>query len=78
MAGCWWGTSAPSTSLRRTILTNSTIRASAGFGIVAMWQSTVNNAPDLTATNIFTGNALCAQTFNTASGVCPSLGCTAP
>ena len=61
------------------LLTNSTIRFSAGFGIVAMWQTTVNDTPDLTATNVFPGNALCAQTFNALSaGVCPSLGCTAP
>lgn len=61
------------------LLTNSTIRSSAGYGIVAMWQATVNNAPDLTAGNVFTGNASCAQTFNSlSSGSCPSLGCTAP
>ena len=27
---------------------------------------------------VFTGNAFCAQTFNSVSDVCPSLGCTAP
>ena len=60
------------------LLTNSTIRFSAGYGIVAMWQAATNNAPDLTATNTFTGNALCAQTFNGTPTGCPSLGCTAP
>ena len=60
------------------LLTNSTIRFSAGYGIDAIWQTTANNTPDLSATNTFTGNALCAQTFNSVSGVCPSLGCTAP
>ncbi len=62
------------------LLTNSTIRvqrratASSRCG-----RATVNNAPDLTASNVFTGNAFCAQTFNSlSSGSCPSLGCTAP
>src|SRR5262249_5547909 len=61
------------------LLTNSTIRSSAGYGIVAMWVNPgVNNAPNLAATNAFTGNALCAQTFNGTGGACGSTGCTAP
>ena len=61
------------------LLTNSTIRFSAGYGIVAMWQTTsANNTPNLTATNTFTGNALCAQSFNGTTTGCPSTGCTAP
>src|SRR5262249_61761352 len=49
------------------LLTNSTIRSSAGYGIIAMWLSTVaNDTPDLTATNSFTTNALSAHTFNPA------------
>ena len=61
------------------LLTNSTIRFNAGFGIVAMWQTTTtNNTPNLTATNTFTGNAGCAQTFNGTTSGCTSTGCTAP
>jgi hypothetical protein len=61
------------------LLTNSIIRFSAGYGIVAMWQTTgANNTPDLTATNTFTGNLLCAQSFNGTTSGCPSTGCTAP
>jgi len=57
------------------LLTNSTIRFSAGYGIIAMWLSSVtNNTPDLTATNGFTSNALCAQSFNAVTGGCPSTG----
>ena len=60
------------------LLTNSVVQFSAGFGIDAMWQAS-GNAPDLTSGNLFQGNALCAQTFNSpVSGACPSLGCTAP
>jgi hypothetical protein len=61
------------------LLTNSTIRFSAGYGIDAMWLTGTSNAPDLTATNTFPGNALCAQTFNAATSGCGGVfGCTAP
>jgi len=61
------------------LLTNSTIRFSAGYGIVAMWQTTsANNTPNLTATNTFNNNALCAQSFNGTTSGCTSTGCTAP
>jgi hypothetical protein len=61
------------------LLTNSTIRFSAGYGIVAMWVAAARNTPDLTATNSFSGNALCAQTFNGTPTGCGSVfGCTAP
>jgi hypothetical protein len=64
-----------------TLLTNSTIRFSQGFGIDAVWQAATVNAPDLTVGNSFPSNALCAQTFN---GLIPPTpcgtnhGCTAP
>ena len=63
------------------LLTNSTIRFSLNHGIDAVWQAPTRNAPDLSATNTFTGNAGCSQTFNelTPPGVCgANLGCTAP
>jgi hypothetical protein len=61
------------------LLTNSTLRFNAGYGIVAMWQTTsANNTPDLTATDTFTSNALCAQSFNGTTTGCTSTGCTAP
>jgi hypothetical protein len=62
------------------LITNSTIRSSAGYGINAMWHASTFNVPNLTATNVFQGNARCAQTFNAlTSGVCPTGGgCTAP
>jgi len=61
------------------LLTNSTIRFSAGYGIDAMWLTGASNTPDLTATNTFPGNALCAQTFNAATSGCGGVfGCTAP
>jgi len=61
------------------LLTNSTIRSSAGYGIVAMWLTGASNTPDLTATNTFPGNALCAQSFNAATSGCGGVfGCTAP
>jgi hypothetical protein len=59
------------------LLTNSTIRFSAGYGIVAMWVAGALNTPDLTATNSFSSNALCAQTFNGIPAGCGSVfGCT--
>jgi hypothetical protein len=63
------------------LITNSTIRHSAGYGINAVWQAGTFNAPDLTATNTFQNNARCRQTYNglTPPGVCPAGGgCTAP
>jgi hypothetical protein len=64
-----------------TLITNSRITNSAGFGIDAMWQAGTFNAPDLTATNVFQSNARCRQTFNglTPPGTCPvGGGCTVP
>jgi hypothetical protein len=61
------------------LITNSKITNSAGYGINAMWQTTSFNSPDLTATNTFSGNARCRQTYNglTPPGVCPvGGGCT--
>jgi hypothetical protein len=59
------------------LLTNSTIRFSAGYGIVAMWVAGALNTPDLTATNSFSSNAFCAQTFNGTPTGCGSVfGCT--
>ena len=63
------------------LITNSKITNSAGYGINAMWQASVFNSVDLTATNTFTNNARCRQTYNglTPPGVCPTGGgCTAP
>jgi hypothetical protein len=62
------------------LLTNSTVRFSAGYAIDAVWQAPTRNAPDLSATNVFQNNARCAQTFNALStGTCgTNLGCTAP
>jgi len=62
------------------LLTNSTVRYSAGHGIDAVWQALTRNAPDLTATNVFTNNAGCSQTFNelTTSTCGTNLGCTVP
>ncbi len=58
------------------LITNSRITNSAGFGINAMWQAATVNAPDLSATNVFQGNARCAQTYNglLPPGVCPLNG----
>jgi len=63
------------------LITNSTISNSAGYGINAMWQAGIFNSVDLTATNVFTNNARCRQTYNglTPPGVCPvGGGCTVP
>jgi hypothetical protein len=63
------------------LITNSKISNSAGYGINAMWQASIFNSVDLTATNTFTGNARCKQTYNglTPPGVCPvGGGCTVP
>jgi hypothetical protein len=63
-----------------SLLTNSTVRFSAGYGIDAVWQAPTRNAPDLTPTNVFQNNARCAQTFNelTTSRCGTALGCTSP
>jgi hypothetical protein len=64
-----------------TLITNSRITNSAGYGINAMWQAGTFNAPDLTATNVFLNNARCRQTYNglTPPGTCPvGGGCTVP
>jgi len=62
-----------------TLITNSVIQYSAGFGIDAVWQDTTYNSVNLAANNnLFQNNALCAQTYNALStGSCPTLGCTA-
>jgi hypothetical protein len=61
-----------------TLITNSRITNSAGYGINAMWLAGTVNAPDLTATNVFQSNARCRQTYNgVTSGTCPMRGCTA-
>ncbi|MGH7619525.1 MAG: hypothetical protein ACREPM_20100 [Gemmatimonadaceae bacterium] len=62
------------------VITNSVISSSAGYGINAMWQAATVNSVDLTATNTFSNNARCRQTYNSlTSGVCPvGGGCTAP
>lgn len=63
------------------LITNSRITNSAGYGIDAMWQTGTYNTPDLTATNTFSNNARCKQTFNgiTPPGTCPlGGGCTVP
>jgi hypothetical protein len=61
------------------LLTNSTVRFNAGYGIVAMWLTGASNTPNLTAGNSFTGNALCAQSFNASTSGCGGVfGCTAP
>ena len=61
------------------LLTSSTVRFSAGYGIVAMWLTGARNTPDLTAGNTFSGNALCAQSFNASTTGCGGVfGCTAP
>jgi hypothetical protein len=62
-----------------TLLTNSTVRYSAGYGISAIWWEQTFNTPDLTAGNVFNNNGACAQTYNTVvpPGTCPSHGCTA-
>lgn len=62
------------------LITNSLIHDSAGFGIDAVWPNASFASPDLTATNTFTHNAGCKQTYNsvTPPGVCPiPPGCTA-
>jgi hypothetical protein len=67
----------PSTS----ILANSTIQYSAGYGIDAVWATTSPNDPVLTGNgNIFSNNARCAQTYNAVTGAsCPAGGgCTSP
>jgi hypothetical protein len=64
-----------------TLITNSRITNSAGFGINAMWQAPMFNTPNLTLTNTFLNNARCRQTYNglTPPGTCPNNGgCTAP
>lgn len=63
-----------------SLLTNSTIRFSAGHGIDSVWQAPTRNTPDLTQTNVFQSNAGCSQTFNELStGTCgTNLGCTVP
>lgn len=66
----------PSTSL----LANSTIQFSAGYGIDAVWATTAPNDPDLSGNgNVFNNNARCAQTYNgLTTGSCPTGGgCTA-
>jgi hypothetical protein len=62
------------------LLTNGTVRYSAGYGIDAVWQAPTWNAPDLTQTNVFQSNARCSQTFNAlTTGTCgTNLGCTVP
>jgi hypothetical protein len=62
------------------LITNSRISNSAGYGISALWQAGVFNSVDLTATNTFTSNARCKQTYNgLQTGTCPpGGGCTAP
>jgi len=63
------------------LITNSRITNSAGYGIDALWQTGAFNTPDLTATNAFTNNARCKQTYNglTPPGICPvGGGCTVP
>ena len=62
------------------LLTNSTVRFSAGYAIDAVWQAPTRNAPDLSQTNVFQSNARCAQTYNAlTTGTCgATLGCTAP
>jgi hypothetical protein len=61
-----------------SLLTNSVLRFSAGFGIDAMWQAPTFSAPDIATGNTFQNNALCAQTHNAlSSGTCgTNLGCT--
>ena len=64
-----------------TLLTNSTIRYSAGFAIDAVWLASTINAPDLTVGNTFQSNALCTQTFNgpIPPAICgTNHGCTVP
>jgi hypothetical protein len=63
-----------------SLLTNSTVRYSAGYGIDAVWQAPTVNAPDLTQGNVFQSNARCSQTFNgLVTGACgTNVGCTAP
>jgi hypothetical protein len=58
------------------LMTNSTIRYSAGFGIDAIWWNSTF-APDLTGQgNTFTSNAGCNQTFNTLTAQpCSTHGC---
>jgi hypothetical protein len=63
------------------LITNSLITNSAGYGINAMWLASAFNSVNLTATNTFSGNARCTQTYNglTPPGVCPvGGGCTVP
>ena len=63
------------------LITNSRITNSAGYGINAMWVTGAFNTPDLTATNAFSNNARCKQTYNglTPPGTCPvGGGCTVP
>jgi len=57
-----------------TLITNSTIRYSAGYGINAMWQS-AGYGPDLRSTNNFVSNAGCDQTLNSLLGACSMHGC---
>jgi hypothetical protein len=64
-----------------SIISNSTIQFSAGFGIDAVWPSTVPDDPNLAGNgNVFSDNARCAQTYNDVTGTsCPvGGGCTAP
>lgn len=63
------------------LITNSTISNSAGYAIDALWLAPTFSSVDLTATNVFTSNARCRQTYNglTPPGVCPTNGgCTVP
>lgn len=57
------------------LITNSTIRFSAGSAINAMWVSDALG-PDLTQNgNTLSDYAECAQTYNSVTGGCPSMGC---
>jgi hypothetical protein len=62
------------------ILTNSTIQYSAGFGIDAVWASSVPDDPILTGNgNVFSNNARCDQTYNGVTpGSCPAGGGCVP
>lgn len=57
-----------------SLLANSTITGSAGFGIDAIWQNGTYDSPDLSSGNTFTGNAGCNQTYNG----CTAGTCTCP
>ena len=57
-----------------SLLANSTISDSAGFGIDAIWANSTFDTPDLSSGNTFTGNAGCNQTYNG----CLAGTCTCP